>query len=271
MVEGDILLYLSGNQVPVKECGIFITPPTIKQIAAFGERKFLEGLQVIVNTKTMFEEARQQTPELKQFDDLQVLLALLEHQPELKESIDSVLGLLFPSFNVVYEQACIKFCDEEGNVKGMITPFTLPNIQKVLNELLNPKMLGGESGEYNPKGQVAKGIAEKLRRAHEKKAKAKGPSKAAENMSVFANYVSILSLGMNMDLNTLLGYTPFQLYDAFERYWLKVKSDMYQKIATTPLMDVSKMEEPEDWTKSLYDETKAPANVFTAEDLAAMK
>ena len=271
MIKGDILLYLSGNQVLVKECGIFVTPPTIKQIAIFGEHDFIGGLQIITSTKKMFEEARKQTPELARFDDLQVLLALLTQQPEMKNSVESFMSLLFPDYELAYEQACIKFCDAEGNVKGMITPFNFEPFQNVLKELLNPKQIDGGSDDYNPKGQAAKNIAEKLKKAHEKKAKAQGKINLPENASLFANYISILSLGMNIDMNTLLGYTPFQIYDTFDRYWLKVKSDMYQKIATTPMMDVSKMDEPEEWTKSLYNETKPPANVFTAQDLAAMK
>ena len=269
MIEGDVLLYLSGNQVLIKECGIFVTPPTIRQIAAFGEHKFFSGLQIVTNTKVVLESAREQVPELAQFDDLQVLLALANEQPEIKDSIDTLFTLLFPSYIVKYEQACIKFCDEEENVKGMVNPFTFATFQKILGELLSPKS-AKEAADYNPKGSLAKNIAEKFKKAHEKKSKEKG-KKGDGDMSIFAAYVSILSLGMNISINVLLDYTPFQLFDAFERYWLKVRSDMYQRVSTMPMMDTSKMEEPEEWTKSLYNDTKPPANVFTAEDLGNMR
>ena len=49
-----------------------------------------------------------------------------------------------------------------------------------------------------------------------------------------------------MVINVFYNYTPFQLYDAFNRYFAKVQSDFYTKVSTTPLMDVSKMETPED-------------------------
>ena len=57
---------------------------------------------------------------------------------------------------------------------------------------------------------------------------------------------------MNLDINVLFSYTPFQLYDAFLRYWKKVAYDIYQKVSTTPLMDVSKMDKPDDWSLNLY-------------------
>ena len=270
MIEGDVLLYLSGNQVQIKECGIFVTPPTIKQISIFGEQKFLGGLQMVVNTEKMFKEAREQTPELSQFDDLQVLLALIREQPQMQEAIEALFELLFPSYTIKYEQACIKFCDDDGNVKGMVTPFTLKDFQKVLDELLNPRM-SQKTADYNPSGTVANSIAEKFRKAHEKKAKMTGKKATSSNSSIFATYISILSLGMNLPIASFLDYTPFQLFDAFERYWLKVRSDMYQRISTMPMMDTSKLEEPEDWTKSLYDDDKPPANVFTADDLVNIK
>jgi hypothetical protein len=50
---------------------------------------------------------------------------------------------------------------------------------------------------------------------------------------------------MNIDINILLNYTPFQLYNTFTRYWKKVSSDFYQRVSTMPMMDTSKMEEPD--------------------------
>ena len=69
---------------------------------------------------------------------------------------------------------------------------------------------------------------------------------------MFGRYTSILAIGMQMDINIFYNYTPFQLYDAFNRYFAKVSSDFYSKVATTPLMDTSKMEEPKEWFRTLY-------------------
>ena len=67
-----------------------------------------------------------------------------------------------------------------------------------------------------------------------------------EKATLFGTYTSVLSVGMNLDINILYNYTPFQLYNLFSRYWKKINSDFYQKVSTTPMMDVSKMEEPDD-------------------------
>jgi hypothetical protein len=70
--------------------------------------------------------------------------------------------------------------------------------------------------------------------------------------SLFGRYTSILSVGLQMDINIFYNYTPFQLYDTFQRYFSKVSSDLYTKVSTTPLMDVTNMEPPKDWSRNLY-------------------
>ena len=55
-----------------------------------------------------------------------------------------------------------------------------------------------------------------------------------------------------MDINILYEYTPFQLFDVFKRYMLKVAYDLHMKIVTTPFMDTSKMEDPKNWLDNLY-------------------
>ena len=55
-----------------------------------------------------------------------------------------------------------------------------------------------------------------------------------------------------MNINELYNYTPFQLLDAFKRYAAKMAYDLYQRVSTMPMMDVSKMDEPKNWVDDLY-------------------
>jgi hypothetical protein len=100
-----------------------------------------------------------------------------------------------------------------------------------------------DRSKYNPANEKAKALVDKFKKRAEILAKQKG--KADESPSLFGSYISILSVGMNLDINIFFNYTPFQLYDIFNRYWKKVNSDFYQKVSTTPMMDTSKMEEPD--------------------------
>ena len=67
---------------------------------------------------------------------------------------------------------------------------------------------------FNPANAKAKEIADKLARARQRVA----AQKNATQGSVFAQYVSSLSIGLKMPLNELLNLTIYQLYDLIERY-----------------------------------------------------
>ena len=72
-----------------------------------------------------------------------------------------------------------------------------------------------EEREFNPVNDAAAAIAKKLQKGREKRAEARG------KQSLFGIYCSTLSIGMNMDVNIFFNYTPFQLYDAYNRYFAK--------------------------------------------------
>lgn len=264
-IKGDVGLYLSGNQVLVKDCGVFITPPTIKQICFVGEESFLTSAQLIGKSSTFFDKVREGDPNLKEYQDLQILLILLDEQVEFKKEMEDFFFLICPDYKVKFDRSSIKFVDPEDEevVRGMLTPFNFLSFQNVVRELLSPP--GQQEQEFNPANEAARKIAEKIKKARERKNK---QAVQKQNISVFGTYISILSVGMNVDINVLFSYTPFQLYDIFSRYWLKVRYDFYQKISTTPMMDTSKLEAPEEWTKNLYDGQSADADgVFSSADL----
>ena len=264
-IKGDVGLYLSGNQVLVKDCGIFITPPTIKQICFVGEESFLTSAQLIGKSSTFFDKVREGDTNLRDYQDLQILLILLDEQVEFKKEMEDFFFLICPDYKVKFDRSSIKFVDPEDEevVRGMLTPFNFSSFQNVVRELLSPP--GQQEQEFNPANETARKIAEKIKKARERKNK---QAVQKQNISVFGTYISILSVGMNVDINILFSYTPFQLYDSFSRYWLKVRYDFYQKISTTPMMDTSKLEAPDEWTKNLYDGNSAEADgVFSSADL----
>ena len=75
---------------------------------------------------------------------------------------------------------------------------------------------------------------------------------ADNDESIFGTFTSVLAIGLQMDINVLYNYTPFQIFDAYKRYNMKQDFDLYRKIATTPLMDASKIDEPKNWVGNIY-------------------
>lgn len=253
---GDIGLYLSGSPVPVPSCMIVVTQPTIRQIAQMGEDDFLMGVQLFARSEQFITPVREGNPGLEGYSDFQILLTMIHQDAGSRRFFDALTSLAFPQYDVHVKPMSLDFYlkdSEDEAMVGQVTPFSFEALSTCLGELFLSKDLSPASDDYDPANDKAKEIAEKLRRGRERVQRQKGMKDSGGRVSsLFGNYASILSVGMSMDINIFFSYTPFQLYDAFTRYLLKVASDFYRKVSTTPLMDVSKMDVPEEWTKNLY-------------------
>ena len=240
-IQGDqVALYLSGQDIPVPECNIIIHQPTIKQIVMLKETVFISAMQLFSNIDENISKLREFNEELtEQFTDFQLLMALLHQDDYVKINVDNFFELIFPKYNIEIRENDICFYYNEQKV-GMINS----NNYKVFCDIID-KLFGLpiDKNKYNPANEKAKELANKFKKRAEQLAKQKG--KFDDSPSLYGSYISILSVGMNIDINILFNYTPFQLYDIFNRYWKKVNSDFYQRVSTMPMMDVSKMEEPD--------------------------
>lgn len=246
-LQGDqVALYLSGQDVPITECNIIIHQPTIKQIIIFKETTFISMVQLFGNVDDNIARLRELHPLTEQFTDFQLLMAMLNQDKDVRKNVDNFFELIFPQYHLEIRDNDICFYYDERRV-GMINSYNYKIFCDTIDKLFG---LPTDKKKYNPANKKAKEIAEKFKKRAEMLAKQKG--KNNDSPSLFGSYISILSVGMNIDINILLNYTPFQLYDIFNRYWKKVSSDFYQRVSTMPMMDVSKMEEPDSWTDNLY-------------------
>lgn len=246
-LQGDqVALYLSGQDVPVADCNIVIHQPTIKQIVMFKETSFISAVQLFGNIDETIVKLREVNPLTEQFTDFQLLMALLNQDDKIKKNINDFFELIFPQYiiEIKNEDICFYYNEQKVGIINLYNYKTFCNIVDILFGLPTNKK------KYNPANKKAQEIAEKFKKRANVLAKKKGED--SDSPSLYGSYISILSVGMNIDINILFNYTPFQLYDTFNRYWKKVNSDFYQRVSTMPMMDVSKMEEPDSWTDNLY-------------------
>ena len=101
---------------------------------------------------------------------------------------------------------------------------------------------------YNPKGELAKKIAEKLNKRHQKLSELKDEKE--KKIDILSRYISILAVGENKDINSLLQYSVYQLFDEFERYRLKSEYDMYTNAKMAGAKD---LKEIENWMKDIHE------------------
>ena len=255
-IKGDkkrLGLILSGQPLPIKDANIFMTQPKIKDIVLFGEDDFLVAVQMLVSMEQFVDQIKQGNSELNIISDFQLLLIMVNEDPTIKRMILELFTLIFPDYKVEFTENTIDFlfsADEEQQLVGRIHPFNFENLQNVLNDAFIPQGDNEREPDYNPANDMAAQIAEKIKKGREKVHAQKATSEGEH--SLFADYCSTLSIGMHMDVGIFFNYTPFQLYDAYRRFFSKEQSDFYMRVTSMPMMDTSKMEAPPEWQRNLY-------------------
>ena len=250
-IKGDLAQIYVGCPVKIEKCNIAISQPCIKDICVFGEDNFLMGVQVFTSVERIVSPVKEGNSRLAMLEDFQVLMVMLNEDKNLQKDVIEFFKLIFPDYIIRFDPGSISFLiDGNKRIVGQINPMNFEEFEYYLKVLFLPQG-SSKVEEYNPANEAAAKIAEKLKRGNQiRQQLALEENKGAS--SLFTNYVSILSVGMNISLESLFNYTPFQLYDTFIRYGKKVAFDLYQKIATTPMMDVSKMKEPDNWMDNIY-------------------
>lgn len=252
-IQGDLVgQYLVGQDVLISECGVVLTQPTIKEILQLGEDNFFEVINFMAQIDKMLQEIQREDVEMQMVSELQLFLLIYRQEPHMRTQVRSFFELVFPKYQVICTENSIDFkqLDEEKDkmiVKGRVNPFNFENLKTTIVNLFLP--YSSKKEDYNPGTNKAEEIAKKLREGREKVAQQKNED---GDISLLGTYISILSVGMNMDINIFLDYTPFQLFDTFMRYNAKVAQDRYFAISTIPFADTSKLEAPDEWTSNLY-------------------
>lgn len=253
-IQGDLGKYLAGLPVMVEGANIAISQPSIKDICAYGEDDFLMAVEFFVKSKEIAEKFKNEgKSQLEYLNDFQVLLVIIQNDDASREQINNFFSIIFPNYIYEFDNGCINFRMKENEpIVGQLNPMNFDNFKQSVRELFLPIGVESEEQEFNPVNDRAAEIAAKLEKGRRQRAALKQGENGKGPKSIFANYASILSIGLNIDINVIFSYTAFQLFDSFRRYTTKLSYDLYQKIATTPMMDVSKMDEPDNWMDNIY-------------------
>ena len=235
------LAMMAGSDIPIPECQMTLHQPTIKEISMIGEKDFFVGAQLLCVNKSMYIKDESLLDDTSNF---QIFMTVVsdKQSADKKQSVFKVLTLLFPSAKVIMTPRALMFNFEGANV--IIDENNFEILQKVFKEVFCLSASGQEA--FNPVNDAAKEIAEKLMRARQRVAAQKGENDA----SVFSQYLSILTVGLNsMSLQNLLDLTIYQLYDLVERYMLHVNWDLDVR---TRLAGGKPDSRPDNWMKIIH-------------------
>lgn len=232
------LLLLSGNDIPFIEAQITIHQPTIKEIAFIGEEAFFTGCELINFSKNILPEEDKVNLENK--SNFDILIAILRERNAVMQKnrncVEMVLALIFPFYTIDIQIDAIALGkDEESH---FINNDNFEAFKKIFNMMFSFNK--DNTRDYNPSGDLAKSIAEKLKKRHQKLSEVKG---GKQKIDILSRYVSILAVGEQKDMNSLLNLSVYQLFDEFERFKLKMNYDIYFQAKMAGAKDLKEVED----------------------------
>ena len=236
---------MTGVDLPIPELQVAIHQPTIKEISMIGEQDFLIGIQLLCINKDLYLD---QPETMANITNFQVFMMIMQEKQvaEKKVAVEQVLTLLFPQAKVLFtpRSMVLNFVEytitiDEGNFEFL---------QQVLN--LQFSLKGSGTEQFNPKGKKAKEIAQKLMKARQRVAEQKLGGQGGRNQSMFSNYLSVLTIGLNsMSLEDCKNLTMYQMFDLVERYLLYLNWDLDIR---TRLAGGKPDHQAENWMKNIH-------------------
>lgn len=242
----DIVLG-AGIDIPFPEAQAVIHQPTIKEIAYIGEESFFIGCELLKFSKNnLTSEDKNNLGDRTDFDIIMSVMKDRQNPSSQRSATCAtlVLMLLFQDCEILLGKDCLIMRKVTSEEKQDII-LDNKNYNKFKEIILSMFCFKDKQEEYNPSGAAAQRIADKIKKGKQKANAQKGQDK----ISIFSRYTSILAVGLQKDINSLLNYTVYQLYDEFERYELKVQYDVHLQARMAGAKD---LKDVDNWMKDIH-------------------
>jgi hypothetical protein len=247
------LLLLSGNDIPFPEARVTIHQPTLKEVAYVGEDNFFIGCGFLDFSKDLLSSSDKTN--LENYNDFDIFMSIIiQNDKNTQKTIESaflVLSLIFPLYQIgVRTDAIVLKKDEQ---EFTINKNNFREFKSILSQMFNLNSTQAADTNFNPVGSMSERIAEKLKKRHEQLLKVKNEKTDNKKISIFSRYISILAIGCQKNLNDLMNYTVYQLYDEFQRFQLKMQWDAYIQARMAGAQD---LEEVDNWMIDIHNQDK---------------
>ena len=236
------LSLMCGTDYPVPECQLVIHQPRIKEIAYIGEADFFAGIQCLCLNKSMFVKDESLLADTNNFQIFMTIMSEKE-AADKKFAVQQVFTLIFPKYKVMMTPRSVLLSGDGMTIQ--IDEKNFEFLQAALTNICCLKTGPMDQQSFNPANAKAREIAEKLMRGRAKVAAEKGQN----NISIFSQYLSILTVGLHLPLQEMMDLTMFQLYDLVERYMLYINWDMDVRCR---LAGGKPDNQPDNWMKSIH-------------------
>ena len=236
------LAMICGTDIPVPSCQLVLHQPTLEEISFIGEQDFFSGAQTLCLHKTMFIEDKVLLMTTTNFQIFMMIMSEKEAK-EKKDAVKQVLTLLLPDYQVLFTPNSLVL--KKDDITTLIDENNFEDLQEVLRTIFCMNDGPMDQQTFNPINDRAKQIADKIMKGRQRVAELKGNS----NVSVFTQYISMLTIGLHISMLELKKLTMFQLYDLVERFmlWINWDIDLRSRLA-----GAKPDEHPENWMKNIH-------------------
>lgn len=124
--------------------------------------------------------------------------------------------------------------------------------KSIIEQMFCLNQATNKAQKYNPGGPQAKALVQKFKKRQRKLAELKNKNFQDQTISILSKYISILAVGQKKDINQLLQYTVYQLFDEFQRFKLKQNFDIYVSATMAGAKD---LEEIQNWMSDIHSNT----------------
>ena len=244
---------MSGKDLPFEQAQLVIHPPKIAQIALIGEDSFFIGCQYLNFSKDNLQEKDKNR--LEELTNFEVLMTIMKDRDiaiqRVKTSTKLVLLLMFPDYQISFLPMSILLSrkTDDGIERHTIDKDNFESFRNIVSKMFCLKRVQSNVSKYNPGGPQAEALVKKFRQREQKLAKLKNKGKQKTNISILLDYVSILAVGLKKDINELMQYTVYQLFDEFRRFKMKQDSDLYIQLK---IAGAKNLDDVENWMSDIH-------------------
>ena len=153
-----------------------------------------------------------------------------------------VLTLIFPQYKINFLPNSIIL--SQGENRNILDKENYDTFSQAIKDIFCLNEVFSEQ-KYNPSGPMAKKLIQKFKQRRKLLSRKKGN----EEISILQLYASTLAIGLNLDINTIMQYTIYQLFDQYHRYQLKLGFDMFMDAR---LAGAQGLTEPDSWLDDIY-------------------
>ena len=148
------------------------------EVAFIGEENFYLGCELLTFSKDSLKE--QDKIGLENKSDFDILMSVVEQNQISKTCLLSILTLIFPTYKIDMGGGVIVLMDENG--VQYIRAEHFDALKQIITEMFCLNRKNADGDDYNPGNEAARKMAERFRKARQKKAEMRGEDTSKINI-----------------------------------------------------------------------------------------